>query len=250
MMTSSQSSHQRLQERTMRTRSFSSLLSVGLVLATLAAPSANAQARTSVIVCRDGSRLRSIDARECARHGGVDGRATEIARRRERERENVANRRDERWGDRDDDPRHGNDGWWGNGRDDLRGATVYEWSGRVDKEVRIQLRGNRAFVQNANAADGRFARSRVMHELPRRDGRLVVERLDGRGIVDVLVQPSARNGYTATFRIRDPRGGSDNYHIVARWEPMGGYGQYGDGRYGNGQYGDGRYDGDPRYDRN
>ena len=237
----------------MRTRSFSSFLSVGLVLATLAAPSANAQVRTSFIVCRDGSRIRSIDPRDCARHGGFDGRATEIARRRERERENVANRRDDRWGDRNDDPRYGNGGWWGNnGRygNDVRSGTVYEWSGRVDKEVRIQLRGSRAYVQNANAADGRFARGRVMHDLPRRDGRLVVERLDGRGIVDVLMQPSARNGYTATLRIRDPRGGSDNYHIVARWEPADSYGRYGDGRYDDGQYGDGRYDGDPRYDRN
>jgi hypothetical protein len=232
----------------MRTRSITSLLAVGVALATLAAPRAEAQVRKPVTVCRDGSRIYSIDASVCSQHRGVDVRATEIARRREYDQNQ--NARDGRYGDRDGrygdrdgrygnrdgrydhDPRYGHEGWgWGRDGRPIRGQ-VYEWSGRVDKEVRIQLRGDRAYVQSANSADGRFSRSRVMHELPRREGRLVVERLDGRGIVDVLSQPSARNGYTATLRVRDPNGGADDYHIVAYWEPA----------YDN-QYGYGRTDG-------
>jgi hypothetical protein len=232
----------------MRTRSITSLLAVGVALATLAAPRAEAQVRKPVTVCRDGSRIYSIDATACREHRGVDVRATEIARRREYD--NNRNARDDRHGDRDgrydnrdgrydnrdgrrdNDPRYGNTGWgWGRDGRPVRGQ-VYEWSGRVDKEVRIQLRGDRAMVQSANAVDGKFSRSRVMHELPRREGRLVVERLDGRGIVDVLSQPTSRNGYTATLRVRDPNGGADDYHIVAYWEPA----------YDNGRYG---YDGRP-----
>jgi hypothetical protein len=224
----------------MRTRSITSLLAVGVALATLAAPRAEAQVRTPVTVCRDGSHIYSNDASVCSQHRGIDVRATETARRREWDRnQNARDDRDNRDGRydnrdgrydnrRDNDPRYGNDRW-GYGRDGraMRGQ-VYEWSGRVDKEVRIQLRGDRAFVQSANAADGKFSRSRVTHELPRRDGRLVVERLDGRGIVDVLSQPTARKGYTATLRVRDPNGGADDYHIVAYWEPYDS--QYGYGR--------------------
>jgi hypothetical protein len=245
----------------MRTRSITSLLAVGVALATLAAPRAEAQVRTPVTVCRDGSHIYSNDASVCSQHRGIDVRATETARRREWDRnQNARDDRDNRDGRydnrdgrydnrdgrydnrdgrydnrdgrydnrRDNDPRYGNDRW-GYGRDGraMRGQ-VYEWSGRVDKEVRIQLRGDRAFVQSANAADGKFSRSRVTHELPRRDGRLVVARLDGRGIVDVLSQPTARNGYTATLRVRDPNGGADDYHIVAYWEPYDS--QYGYGR--------------------
>jgi len=40
----------------------------------------------------------------------------------------------------------------------------------------------------------------------------------------VIAQPSARNGYTATLRIRDPRGGASRYRIVAYWEPPVRYG--------------------------
>jgi hypothetical protein len=226
----------------MRTLSLSSLLAAGVALATLAAPRAEAQVRTPVTVCRDGSRIYSNVASVCSQHRGIDVRATETARHREWDRnqnarddhDNRDGRYDNRDGRRDDDPRYGNRGW-GYGRDGsaVRGQ-VYEWSGRVDKEVRIQLRGDRAFVQSANSADGKYSRSRVTHEVPRREGRLVVERLDGRGIVDVLSQPNARNGYTATLRVRDPRGGADDYHIVAYWEPA----------YDNSQYGyDRRRDG-------
>lgn len=227
----------------MRIRSISSLLAVGVAVATLAAPRAEAQVRKPVTVCRDGSRIYSIDASVCSAHRGVDVRATDTARRREYDRNR--NARDDRYGDRDgrygdrdgrrdNDPRYGNNGW-GYGRDGsaIRGQ-VYEWSGRVDKEVRIQLRGDRAYVQSANSSDGKYSRSRVTHDVPRREGRLVVERLDGRGIVDVLSQPNARNGYTATLRVRDPRGGADDYHIVAYWEPAYDNDQYGYDRRGDG----------------
>jgi hypothetical protein len=215
----------------MRSSVLLSLTTLGLSVATLAAPSAQAQVLHSrIIVCRDGSRFDSPNASVCANHRGVDGRATQEARRLENER--VARRddrrdgrderrdgRDERRDGRDDrwDDRRNGDGRYGDGYG--RRREVYEWNGVVDKEVRIQLRGSRAYVQGMNSADERNSRGRMINSLPLQTGNLVVQRLAGRGDVLVVEQPTSRNNYTATLRIRDPRGGAARYRIVAYWEP-------------------------------
>ena len=62
--------------------------------------------------------------------------------------------------------------------------------------------------------------------LPHQDGFLRVERVQGRGDIDVIEQPTASNGYHATLRVRDPRSGADNYRIIAYWQPV-----YNNGRY-------------------
>ena len=223
----------------MRSSVLLSLSALGLSVATLAAPSAQAQVlRSRIIVCRDGSRYDSPDASVCARHRGVDGRATQDARRLENERiadgrrDNRDDRRDgrddrrdgrdDRWDDRRDGDRRDGDRRYGDGYGSRR--EVYEWTGVVDKEVRIQLRGSRAYVQGMNIADERNSRGRMINSLPLQTGNLVVQRLAGRGDVLVVEQPTSRNNYTATLRIRDPRGGTDRYRIVAYWEPPMRYG--------------------------
>jgi hypothetical protein len=229
---------------TRRLLSLVPLVPLGLVLATALPSRAEAQRRTSVVVCRDGTRINSDDSRVCDRRGGIDARATEDARRSEADR--VANGRrrggqanDPRY-DQPGDPRYDGRGNGNNGRndrgqyDDRYGSgrnVVYEWQGTVDKEIQIQLRGNRAFVQAIGAGDQRSGHGRVVNGLPQQSGTLVVERLAGRGDVDVIAQPSARNGYTATLRVRDNRGGADNYRIVAYWQSSG------DGRYDGRRYG-------------
>jgi hypothetical protein len=224
-------------------RTFLAVVPLGLALATTSASTAEAQRRNQIVICRDGTRFESDNASVCNRHRGVDGQATERARRYEADR--IANgrrngrddrydrrddrddrrddRRDRRDDRRDNDPRYdgrndrgGYDNVYGSGR-----AAVYEWQGTVDKEIQIQLRGNRAVVQPIGAGDDRNSRGRVMNGLPQRSGTLVVQRLDGRGSVDVIRQPSASNGYTATLRIRDSQGGSDHYRIVAYWQANG-----------------------------
>ena len=217
----------------MRSSVLLSLSALGLSVATLAAPSAQAQVLHSrIIVCRDGTRFDSTNASVCARHRGVDGRATQEARRIESER--VANQRSNDRDDRRDDRRDGRDDRrddrWDDRRDGDRrndpngrygyGARreVYEWSGVVDREIQIQLRGNRAYVQARGAGD-RNGHGRVIRGLPQQTGNLVVQRLEGRGDVDVIAHPTSRNNYTATLRIRDPRGGASRYRIVAYWEP-------------------------------
>ena len=240
----------------MQMRRILSLAPLGLAFATVVASSAEAQRRTQVVICRDGSRFDTDNASVCNRHRGVDGRATEDARRYEADR--VANRgrgngrwdngRDDRDDDRDrrdarrdqSDPRYdnrdnrgqydprydnrNNGGYGNNGRN-----VVYEFQGTVDKEIQIQLRGNRAFVQPIGAGDSRSGSGRVMSGLPQQSGTLIVQRLQGRGDVDVIGQPSAQNNYTATLRVRDPKGGADNYRFVVYFQSNG-YDRYGTGR--------------------
>ena len=259
-----------------------SIGTMGLALATAFAPRAEAQARTPITVCRNGARINSEDSHVCDRNGGIDLRASAIARQAAEQRAQNAQvntngddrygrtnngtynngtysnngtynndgrydngsygrngRRDDdddRWGDHDNG-RRGNDGRW-NGHDNGRRGNgnngrysnapreVFRWQGMVDKEIRIQLQNGNAYVQNIGNREVRNNNGRMMAVMPHQDGILRVERLEGRGDIDVIQQPTAANGYQATLRMRDPSSGAAPYRIVAYWQPLNN-GQYG-----------------------
>ncbi|QJR36593.1 hypothetical protein [Gemmatimonas groenlandica] len=90
---------------------------------------------------------------------------------------------------------------------------LFTWTGRVDREVLIVVRGRDVSTRGFDAALP--SRTRVNAALPRTNANVVVQLNDGRGDVDVIEQPSARNGYQAVLRVRDPRAGADNYRITA-----------------------------------
>ena len=122
--------------------------------------------------------------------------------------------------------------------------TLFTWSGRVDREVQITMRGRDVWTNRTDRDDTR-GRANVESALPRTDGYVRVQALDGRGDVSVVQQPGASNGYTTIVRVRDRSSGSDRYRLAAYWDSRysdnrGGYG--GNGGYGNGGYG--RRDGD------
>jgi len=243
------------------------VLSLGTVVALAAAfaPQAEAQTANPVIVCRNGARVASNDNHVCDRNGGVDMRATAIARHDEEVRaqnardaamraqnngqygdprygtNNNGTYGDDRYGRHDDDrndhhdngrweKNHDNNGRWGNrgnnGRYSNSPREVYRWAGYVDKEIRIQLQGGNAYVQPVGNREPSTGRGQTLGGLPHQDGMLRVERVEGRGQVDVIQQPNASNGYTATLRVRDPNSGAAPYRIVAYWEPLN------NGRYG------------------
>jgi hypothetical protein len=106
-----------------------------------------------------------------------------------------------------------------------QGQELFEWNGRVDREVQITMRGNNLWTTPIGQTEPGRARSRAMSVLPRQDGQVTVQLLNGRGNVDVIQQPNAQNGYTTTIRIQDPRGGADNYRLVAYYQA-----------YSNGEY--------------
>jgi hypothetical protein len=109
---------------------------------------------------------------------------------------------------------------------------LFTWSGRVDREVRLTVRGSQASNTYENSIQSR-ARFRVSSALPAQDGTLRIVREAGRGDVSVIQQPTADNGYTAIIQISDNEGGADNYRISAYYTSLN------DGRLGRGNRGRG-----------
>lgn len=101
-----------------------------------------------------------------------------------------------------------------------QGRRLFVWSGRVDREVRLTMRGEDLDTRFVGDNEEWRQRSHVDAPLPDVAGRVTVQVLDGRGDVDVVQQPSARNDYAAVLRIRDPRGGADQYRVAAYWQPV------------------------------
>jgi hypothetical protein len=120
------------------------------------------------------------------------------------------------------------------GRTQTQGQELFEWSGRVDREVQIVMRGNQLSTRNVGNNETGRARSRVLMQMPRQDGQVVAEVTNGRGNVDVIQQPNAQNGFTTVIRIVDPASGADDYRVAAYWQ----------------NYSNGDYVGNPNYPRN
>jgi hypothetical protein len=124
--------------------------------------------------------------------------------------------------------------------------SLFTWTGRVDREVQITMRGRDVWTNGADRDDASRSRINVASPLPRTDGFVRVQTDNGRGDVSVVQQPAAWNNYTTIVRLRDARSGSDRYRIDAYWESRysdsrgnngrgnGGYGQ-GNGGYDNGR---------------
>jgi hypothetical protein len=133
---------------------------------------------------------------------------------------------------------------WGRIRNDgAAGRELFEWSGSVDREKQIVMRGDRVWTNNVGRTEPRADRARAFTSMPRENGRVVVRVVNGRGDVDVIQQPSARNNYQTIVRVVDSRSGSDRYQLAAYWQ------SYGNGNNNGGIWGRDRDD-YPRRDRN
>ncbi len=128
---------------------------------------------------------------------------------------------------------------------------LFEWRGRVDRDVELVMRGRSLQLRNVGWMDRLRERPQVYAVLPHADGYVSIRRLDGRGRVEVVQQPDRGNDYTAVIRISDNRSGADEYHIQAFWQPArGGWGNgnggwdRGNGGWDRGDRGDRDRDGD------
>jgi hypothetical protein len=101
---------------------------------------------------------------------------------------------------------------------------LFVWRGIVDDDMRVYVRA--ANIESRVVSGDRMRREpRVdrTRPLPRREGTLRVSLLDGRGRVQILQQPSARNNWTAIVRVKDAQYGADNYRFVAYFDPIDDY---------------------------
>ncbi|HEY4130295.1 MAG TPA: hypothetical protein VGM50_06735 [Gemmatimonadaceae bacterium] len=99
-----------------------------------------------------------------------------------------------------------------------QGQEVFEWNGQVDREVQIVVRDNDVRTNRVGNNEPGRPRVRSVSSLPRQDGTLSVQVLNGRGNVNIIQQPNRSNSYTAIVRVEDPNGGSAPYRIVGYWQ--------------------------------
>jgi len=92
------------------------------------------------------------------------------------------------------------------------------WSGRVDDDIKIIVRGGSAEVQTIGGTPYNNATTNFTAALPTRRGipvRLNVRK--ARGQVFIEEQPSRENDYAVVIRIKDPKGGASDYEFEISW---------------------------------
>ncbi|MBX3290706.1 MAG: hypothetical protein KF855_15430 [Acidobacteria bacterium] len=96
---------------------------------------------------------------------------------------------------------------------------TFHWTGTVDQDVQIVIRGRRATVRTMRGQrynDARYNFNGRSMGNRRRDAD--VDKHDGRGKVRVIQQPSRRNNYTTIIRVEDPKGEPDRYSFTVKWD--------------------------------
>jgi hypothetical protein len=91
------------------------------------------------------------------------------------------------------------------------------WSGTVDHEAVIEVRGQRV---NVRTLQGRPVSGQPSFSaaLPRQTVSVRLEQAQGRGQVELVEQPGPDNNYAALVRILDEEGGAGQYGFRLVWE--------------------------------
>jgi hypothetical protein len=120
-----------------------------------------------------------------------------------------------------DDVQRALDGRGGGGglRDDEGVSTSgrLHWRGTVDDNVQLVVRDGYVDVRTIGGTEYSDANYNFTSPLPRRRVTVRVNKLNGRGTVRVLQQPSRENDFTAVIEIRDSSGGARGYEIEVLW---------------------------------
>lgn len=107
---------------------------------------------------------------------------------------------------------------------------------RVDGEAEFALRGDELIMRTLNGEPVRDLGSECTTPLPRNAEDFIFKGLDGRGDVRLLEEPSARNRWSAVVRIRDNKGGSEDYRYRLEWGRGSSFTGGGGGRGGRSNY--------------
>ncbi len=96
---------------------------------------------------------------------------------------------------------------------------LFEWSGRVDREIQLTMRGRNVWTRAYGQADDRLPGPDIISALPQDDGvvRVLLER--GLGEVQVVQQPTSENDYTTIVRVRDRSNSGEPNRIMVSWLP-------------------------------
>jgi hypothetical protein len=105
----------------------------------------------------------------------------------------------------------------GGSHDDGRTSGRIHWRGTVDDNVQLAVRDDRIDLRTIGGTEYSDAIYNFTSPLPRRRVTVRVNKLNGRGTVRVIQQPSRENDFTAVIEIRDPSGGARPYEVEVLW---------------------------------
>jgi hypothetical protein len=95
------------------------------------------------------------------------------------------------------------------------------WSGQVDDEVFVLLRGRQFFSTSVRGRTVYNQRTDITNPMPRRAVNVMLEDVQGRGRVEIAEQPDSSNNFTAKVRIVDPQAGAGAYSFTMAWDESG-----------------------------
>jgi hypothetical protein len=92
------------------------------------------------------------------------------------------------------------------------------WSGDVDNGATVCIQGHHVWLEHVTGKGVTNTSVVINADLPR-DVPVIVrlDRVEGRGDVEIRQQPDADNDFTARVHIDDPQRGRGHYHFVLAW---------------------------------
>lgn len=99
-----------------------------------------------------------------------------------------------------------------------RDTETFEWSGRVDGESVIRVRGGDVRIDHVSGNGVTDNDQRFSKTMPLQPFQVSLVETSGRGEIRLIEQPSRRNDFTTAVRIRDPQGGASRYSFTLAWQ--------------------------------
>ena len=97
-----------------------------------------------------------------------------------------------------------------------RGGRI-TWKGRVDDNVRIVFQRGTANLETVGGNPYNDNQANFINQLPNRRVTVTLTVKRGRGQVYIEEQPTRENDFACIIRIRDTKGGADNYEFELSW---------------------------------
>ncbi|MCB1023834.1 MAG: hypothetical protein KDB79_05580 [Acidobacteria bacterium] len=106
----------------------------------------------------------------------------------------------------------------GYGVDDASILGKAVWSGMVDADVQLTVKGDKILVQTMSGREYAAGAYSFSAKIPRQSRiRVGVKIKNGRGKAHVMQQPDQSNNYTAIIQVRDEEGGAKPYSLEIYW---------------------------------
>ena len=98
------------------------------------------------------------------------------------------------------------------------GEGMFDFHGVVDDLTFLHIRGDRVYAESPKGRQVVLGEFHFTQPLPAaRLASLTLQKVKGRGKVEIWERPSAANNYALTLRIEDPKGGDGPYHLQVLW---------------------------------